>query len=452
MRSKAFPWFLALFWLVALLAACNLVDRAAEPTSLASGTAVAGAATPAASAIAGGTVTPGPTSSPVFGTASAPTPGVSQLVVWIPPEIATRTEASTAVLEEQLRAFDAKYPDVTIKVEQKTVTGPGGILAYLRTGRTVAPTVLPDLVALPTGQLAAAADEQLIFPLDDVLETSQLDALYPSALAAVRREEQTVGYPFAISNLPHLIYDTNAVTNTLPLTWERLIAVPEQQMVFAADGRDGGILALQFYLDAGGELTDADGKTILQPEPLITALTQIEEGRDSGFLVAESSSLVSYEEIWLALIADTASVARTTPEFFLGQRAAEQTIGYTVTGGIDRPLTPLVTGWAWAASNPEPVRKALVGELIADLTTAESLGVWSREASLLPARRDAFEQWPANDSYVTFIGRELERGVPLPNAAQAVLPLLEDAVFAVFSGAATVEQAAQETVARLQSG
>lgn len=448
MRSKTSFLFLALLLTMALLVACDLVDATAVPESAASSTTAVANATPALD----GTVTPGPTSSPVFGTAPAATPEVSELIVWIPRDIATRTEASTAVLQDHLRAFDAKYPTVTIKVEQKSVTGPGGILSYLRTGRSIAPSILPDLVALPTGQLEAAAGEQLIFPLDDVVDAGQFDELYPPLLTAVQRDEQTIGYPFAVATLPHLVYNTNTVTSTLPLTWERLIEVPDQRMVFAADGRDGAVLALQFYLDAGGQLTDDTGKTILDVEPLTTALEQFEAGRGTGFLASESGSLVSYDDIWLAFIADTAGIARTTPEFFLQQRAAEQSLGYTVTGGIDRPLTPLVTGWVWAASNPDPVRKALVGELITDLTTAENMGAWSLAANLLPARRDAFEQWPAGDSYVTFIGRELERGVPMPNTASTVLPLLEDAVFAVFSGATTAVDAANQTVQQLQGG
>ncbi|MCZ7665937.1 MAG: hypothetical protein M5U34_01185 [Chloroflexi bacterium] len=45
---------------------------------------------------------------------------------------------------------------------------------YLRTGRSVAPTILPDLIALPIGQLTAAADEGLITLLEDLLAAEAL--------------------------------------------------------------------------------------------------------------------------------------------------------------------------------------------------------------------------------------------------------------------------------------
>ncbi len=83
------------------------------------------------------------------------------------------------------------------------------------------------------------------------------------------------------------------------------------------------------------------------------------------------------------------------------------------------------------------------------LVSAENLGLWSLEANLLPARIDAFEQWPSGDTYVTFMTQELERGVALSAVSQTILPVLEDAVFDVFSGAALPTEAAQQAVEKL---
>ena len=128
-----------------------------------------------------GNSTPLPLGTPIVSVPITTTEDALTLTVWLPPEIASRTDAGTAVLEQQWLAFRLARPDVTLTVEQKAVLGQGGILNYLRAGRNVAPAVLPDLIALPTNQLAAAANEELIYPVGDWLEQDLVNDLYPSA-------------------------------------------------------------------------------------------------------------------------------------------------------------------------------------------------------------------------------------------------------------------------------
>ena len=40
-------------------------------------------------------------------------------------------------------------------------------------------------------------------------------------------------------------------------------------MSFAADGTDGALLALQFYLDIGGQLVNESGQSTLELDPLV---------------------------------------------------------------------------------------------------------------------------------------------------------------------------------------
>ena len=389
---------------------------------------------------------------PVFEVPPTATPVAADLKVWIPPQIAVRTEAGTQTMADQLTEFNARNPDVVIHVEQKRVLGDGGILSYLRTGRSVAPSVLPDLIAIPGELLTTAANESLIYPLDDRLDPAALEQLFPPALDMARPEERTLGFPFALTWLSHVAYNSNALTTTLPLTWERLIADTERKMVFAADGTDGALLALQFYLDAGGTVVNDLGQPVLQVEPLTAALQALEEGRESGFIVEQSSGLSTIDQSWQIFLSGGANIVRTSSDHFLSENTAGLPLEFTVTPGIDRPLTPLVGGWVWAISTSDPVRQEMAHELMMDLVAVDNQGAWSEDSNILPARRDALALWSGNDLYYGFVRQELERAQPLPVTSNSILmTVLGDAVFQVVSGSKLAEGAAVDAVAALES-
>ena len=77
----------------------------------------------------------------------------------------------------QMTEFDTTHPDVNLTVSTKKITEQGGTLNYLRSGRSVAPDILPDVVVLPASQLATAVDEELVFPLDSLIDT---EGFYPA--------------------------------------------------------------------------------------------------------------------------------------------------------------------------------------------------------------------------------------------------------------------------------
>jgi len=389
---------------------------------------------------------------PVFEVPATTTPAAVDLKVWIPPEIAVRTETGTQTMADQLTNFNAKNPDIVIRVEQKRVQGDGGILSYLRTGRSVAPSVLPDLIAIPTELLPSAANESLIYPLNDQLEPELMNELFPPALEMSRPDERILGYPFALTWLPHLVYNSNVLTTTLPLTWDRLISDTERSMVFAADGTDGALLALQFYLDAGGTTVNELGQPTLQEEQLTVALETLQEGKEAGFFVPQSSSISGLDQAWQIFLAGGANIARTSSDHFLRENTTGLPLEFTVTPGIDRPLTPLVGGWAWAISTSDPDRQAAALELMLELVAAPNQAEWSQNSNILPARRDSLALWSDDDLYVGFVQQELERAQPMPvTSTSKMMTVLGDAVFQVVSGSKLAQEAAQDAVAALQS-
>ncbi|MDX1413537.1 MAG: extracellular solute-binding protein [Candidatus Promineifilaceae bacterium] len=431
-----------LLFLVLMLTACTILD----------GTNGVEEPVPVTQEPATPVVAVDPQITPVVEIQPTPTPEAVGLKIWIPPEIANRTEEGAQILAEQLREFNDKYPDVTLMVEQKQARGTGGILSYLRTGRAVAPTVLPDVVALPTELLPTAGNENLIFAMDETIDPSAMDPLFPSASQLSQPQESILGYPFALSGVTHIVFNSNVMTSTLPLTWERLISNPERNMVMPAGGSDSALLALQFYLDAGGQVENDLGQPIMELDPLKVALNALQDGRESGFIIEQSSRISTEDQAWQIFLGGGANIVRTSADHFLGENTAGLPVEYTVTPGIDRPLTPLTTGWAWAVSTPDEVQQALAMELIQDLVTAQNLGAWSQESDILPSRKDALETWTVNEAYTDFIEQELDRADPLPvNSSSKFITVLGDAAFQVISGAKSADEAAEDALEAFQS-
>ncbi|MEZ4590617.1 MAG: extracellular solute-binding protein [Chloroflexota bacterium] len=436
---------LLLILLLTLLAGCDLANSLNQPTTEGTTPNAAGSGTAVA------TSTPAPDTTPDI---AIPTTPVTQtrptLRVWLPPEIALATEDGAAVLNAQLAAYRSNHPNLDLVVEQKAIGGQSGILNYLRTGRAVAPDVLPDLIAIPTDQLNLALSEELIYPMGNLVDTNLLEDLYPAALNLVLKDNQIGGYPFVLTGLTHLAYNTTTVTDTIPSRWEPFIAQPNS-FVFPANGLPGGTLGLQFYLAAGGTLTNEAGQVALQVEPLATALQQLFVAENNGFILDQSSNYATFQESWQLFQAGTATVTLTNSEQFLRLRGNNGAYQVTAVPGLDRSLTPLVTGWAWAISTSDPNKRELAAELLNTLIDGRNLGEWSYVSKYLPARQTGFTFWPEDDPYLPFAREQLNRANAMPaSSTSTIITVLNNAVFDVITLTKTPQVAAEEAVAALQ--
>lgn len=441
MRSS----ILLLLLLTLLLGACNLLPEEGEtPTA----TETVPIPTPADTPVLESTPT---TPEPI-----APVQTTITLTVWTTPDIAPRTELpGGTALVEQFNAYDQSHPDVNLFIELKTVSDQGGALSYLHTGRSVAPSVLPDIVLLPTSHLTSAAAEQLIYPVDGMLPTEMISDLYPAAREMVTTNERVVGYPFALSSLKHLVYDRNVITGTLPSTWGELTTRgADNTFIYPAAGPAGAELTLQLYLAAGGSLSTEGGQPLLQVEPLTTALTQLNQAAAANFIDPQSGSTATLEQAWQAYLGGTPNLVETSASVYLRQRAEGTTgdFAFAPLPGSNGPLTPLVTGWAWTVATADPVRQALAAELIQWLASPQNLGEWSRQSRMLPARPSAFDAWPEGDAYVLFVQRQLEAARPVPADTNSVLlQALSKATADVILQLNTPEAAAQEAATAVSS-
>lgn len=436
MRAKI--WYL--FVVVIILSGCGIFeDGSGDPSS------VELTATPTLPA------TPTLQSTPIA-TEPVVQPAPLNLNVWLVSDVTNDPEVpGGSILAQQLAAFDDNRPNVNLNIEVKSPTGQGGTLSYLRTGRNVAPTILPDLIILPVDQLNTAASEQLIYPLDGHLSTEQIDELFPAARSMAQVDNMYFGYPFTLNNLGHVAYNTSVFTDTVPATWDDLLLNESSSFIIPGAGAPGAELALQMYLASGGSLVTEANQPQLEVEPLTVALDHISRASTLGRVSVQSSNVGSLAEAWQLLEDNVANMAQTNEALYLQESPANREVDFTELPRLDQRLEPLVDGWAWAISTPDLARQELAAELMAWMTESQNLGEWSLAASTLPGRRNAFDLWPAADPYVRFLKNELNRSQPFPAAANAkVMNALSSALFDVLTLAKSPQLAAEEAAIAVQ--
>ncbi len=430
MRAKV--WYLIV--VVIILSGCGFLENDSEDPS-----SVEITATPTLPA------TPTLQSTPIA-TEPVVQPTQLNLNVWLVSDVTNDLEIpGGSVLAQQMAAFDDNRPNVNLNIEVKSPTGQGGTLSYLRTGRNVAPTILPDLIILPVDQLNTAAAEQLIYPLDGHLTAQQKDELFPAARSMAQVDNMYFGYPFTLNNLGHIAYNTSVFTDTVPATWDDLLSNESSSLIIPGAGASGAELALQLYLASGGSLVTEANQPNLEVEPLTIALDQISRGSTLGRISIQSSNVGTLAEAWQLFEDGVANMVQTDEALYLQERSANQEVDFAELPSLDQRLEPLVDGWAWAISTPDLARQELAAELMAWLIESQNLGEWSLAASTLPGRQSAFDLWPSRDPYVKFLENELSRAHPFPAAANAnVMSALSSAVFDVLTLAKSPQLAAEE--------
>lgn len=376
----------------------------------------------------------------------------STVRLWIPPEIGTRTEAGAQELISQLRAFETGHNDLEIIVEQKPVEGAGGILNYLQTGRAVAPTVMPDIVAVPTSLLVDARMRDLFYPLEALTALPSIDGVYPGPAGQVINGSQILGYPFATMGVTHLIFEPDVITQTIPMRWTQFISDTNHTLVLPADSREGAMLGLQFYLAQGGTLVDGGGKAALEAEPLSRALAMIGVRKEN---LLQSHQLKTLDEAWQYHQLGLSNFMWMRSEYLLSRQAIDPSLitsmDYSAVPGVDGPLVPLTTSWAWAVTIADPVRQALAAELIAYLTLPENLASWTSRSQLLPAQRQTMSLLSEQDAYMQFAAEQMELAQPMPvNETSRLMDVLGDAVFQVLTTEVSPVLIAEQAVVALR--
>jgi ABC-type glycerol-3-phosphate transport system substrate-binding protein len=346
-------------------------------------------------------------------------------------------------LMEQVQAFKQAH-DVEVEVVLKKRSGSGGLLDFLTTASTAAPSVLPDLVTLTNTDLHRASQAGLLQPLDDLVSSEILNDQFDFARALTQLGDATMGVLYQ-ADLSHLVYDSTSVEEP-PLSWSELYSstVP---FVFSpvapTDGVNSAILVQ--YLALAGQLTDDQGRPALDPEPLIQALEFFQTAQLVGVIPRSVLDLSDATTAWATFRIGEAGMVQVPASLYLAERAGLSSAGFAAVPLSSPGVTTVGQGWALAVVTQDPGRQQLAATLIDHVLAPENSGAWTQAAGRLPTCRSALDVWDQDDAYVPFISALLAQAIPAPSPdlAAVVSGPLTQALAEVLSGQATPAEAAQ---------
>jgi multiple sugar transport system substrate-binding protein len=169
-------------------------------------------------------------------------------VVWWTPNF------NEARARELVTKFQETHPDITVNLQITTTDGlPQRVLTALQSGAA------PDIIDVQHGWVNGYAENNLVIPLDDVLQDRE--DYVPAALDYVTKDGQLWGLPYRIESLAVIynkghFFEAGLDPENPPQTWDELVAAAQ---ALSTDGRSG------FAITGGGEV----GNTIFRSLPFI---------------------------------------------------------------------------------------------------------------------------------------------------------------------------------------
>jgi ABC-type glycerol-3-phosphate transport system substrate-binding protein len=365
------------------------------------------------------------------------------LVVWMPEALSP--PADSPAEEEwgsQIAAFEESHPDLRVEVHTKLTTGPGSTLAYLRSAPPVAPSILPDLALLDQESIVQAASEDLVVPMEALLDPAIVDSLYPVAVELGTVDDVLVGVPYTLQ-FDHVVYRETLFPEP-PDSFDAVLESPVP-LVFPA-GTPGSVnrTVLTQYLAAGGTLSDADGNPHLDAVALAEVLTYYEAAREAGVIDPALFQISDPDDSWAMYLGRQAGLATVTSTAYLAGREELRSSALTWIPTPDGEPYAVVTGWLWVITTEDPDRQAAAMALFNFLMNPVNQGGYSRAVYWLPSQAAALAVWGDDDDYVPFADRLLGSAVPLPRPDVRTVagPPIQEALEAVLlNGAAPIETA-----------
>ena len=344
-------------------------------------------------------------------------------------------------LIKTISAFEQEK-GVKVEIIPKLPRGEGGLLDALSKTKPVAPSVLPDIVALPFQDVPIAVNEDLLQPLDTLFPAATTEDYYPFALHAGQAEGSWMAMPFA-ANFEHLAFQPAALSDP-PVSWN-IILSSATQYTFPAGGSDSAWTdaLLLHYLS-----TVPEGETPQRNKQALRRQLDFYEGLfRGGFVDASILQISSPKGSWEQALQGAAPLAETTASLWLSQREEATFLRFGPTPTQDGQARYIIHGWAYALITADETHQALSIELISKLIETQTLADWSFQAHVLPARRTALHKWPADD-FRDFTNEAMEKGSLMPEFTQdeEMAKSVHQAARAVLSGEMDADEAWRQAI------
>lgn len=371
---------------------------------------------------------------------------VITLTVWIPGTFNGQdAETEFLALQSSSDEFQAEHENLRIRYARKAVSGPAGLVSFLRSAREVAPSTLPDLVVLPTDRVQASIQNGLLYPLDNTLSPETVQDMYGFATASVVNGK-LLAVGLAV-DIEHLAFDP-AVVDRVPTTWQDILE-QNQSFLFPAAGEDGQLndATMIQYLAAGGQLINATGEASLNKDSLTQVFNFYAHALALGIVPSSTLQIGTSDESWKAYLTGGAAMTTVGSRRFLQDGLQRETTSFSALPTLNGRTVALARGWSIGLVTDDSERREAVSQYLAWLLNPGVLGQWCQQLGHLPATRSALTPAVPNDEYRAFLSEQLEAAGVRPSsvaaakASAAAQRALQDLLQKKLAPAAAVEAA-----------
>jgi len=366
---------------------------------------------------------------------------LTSLTIWVPPEMdPDLNTAASKFFVDRLQAFSDENGGIEIIVRIKAASGVGGLLDALTASASAAPGNLPDLIALTSPELEAAALKGLIYPLDGMTEYPDDTDWYTFAREMALIQGTTFGLPFAADALS-LAYRPEYIQH-FPVSWTELFEEKRGfELAFPAD-QDQALFLMNLYLAEGGTLQDSQRKPLLELEPLTNVFQLLEDGAAAGVFSDQLHQYQTFTQVWTAFQEQQENFAVTWMTNILKEQSIEVSAAPLFAGSEGQ--FALGTGLSWAIASQNEHRHPLAVALAEYLVQPGYLADWTQAAGYIPTRPSALEGWQNQNIRTTVSQIALITHLrPSHDVALSLGPILRDGGRQILQGLADPAETAQ---------
>lgn len=366
-----------------------------------------------------------PTPAPVSPTSSTPqpsplmtptatlSPGPQILRIWLPPRFDPSADTPAAqLLNQRLQEFESAHPGLQLDVRIKAEAGNASLLEALTLAGAAAPSVLPDLIALPHADMELAVNKGLLHPMDGLSTLLDDPNWYPYARELGHVQGIGYGLTFAGDALVFLHRPDLELS-----TWEAVFALKEPLSFAAGDER--ALVLLSLYVSAGGRFITEQGRPMLEEAPLTQTLSFLQAGLTTNTFTPSLLDLKTDEDVF--------QLYRDGRARMVIAWSAQKNLPIDTIPPLNAPHT-FADGWMWSLAGAAPEKQQVATELAEFLMEAEFLRRWTESAGYLPTR---ITQDTPERSVL-----ESAQAIPPQEVLSVLGPVLEEALKRVWGGEA----------------
>jgi len=371
---------------------------------------------------------------------------VTELTVWVPPEMDPDLETEASQLfTNRLTLFSEMNNGLQVNVRVKAASGVGGLLDSLTATSAAAPSALPDVIALSRPDMETAALKGLIFPLDGLTEIPDDADWYAFTREMSLLQGSTFGLPFASDSLV-MVYRPDRV-GSFSRGWLDLL---EENAVFAFPAEsDQSLFTLALYQAEGGIIHDNQRRPVLEIEPLTAVFRLLQEGAQTGVFPSDLNQYQTFSQVWTAFREEQMDLAVTWCSNYLQERPAGVEVSPLFS--MSDTVVSFGTGMSWSVGTPETHRHPLAADLAEFLVDSDFLSEWTSAAGYIPPRPSSLEGWEDQGLRTTISQIALVTKLRPSNDIIASLgPILREGTRQILQELVDPAQAAQTAVDSLE--